>query len=225
MCHGPLHSTTCSTRATRSPLPPLLPFLARTPACLPTDRRHSRLPLSSHRSPDVLHSLSLPLSLAPARACPPTDRRNDATTASLNGVVTRPSEVYSLHPRLHHSPDVLDSLSLLFSPSLAPTGACPPIDRPNDGVVTHALGGFLRAPNVLYSLDPRLHRSCSRPLPSGRVHCPLSRASSQIPLTPGHLRRHSYQHQQHFIDHPTPAFCPHILSRFERRFTVGFQSS
>ena len=88
MYHGPLRSTTCSTRPTRSPPPPFLSSLARTPACLPTDRRHSPLPSSSHLSPDVFHSLaSLSLtfsfSLAPTRACPPIDRHNDATTASL----------------------------------------------------------------------------------------------------------------------------------------------
>ena len=60
--HEPLHSATCSTRATRSPPPPFQPFLARKPACLPTDLRHS---------------------LASTRACPLTDRLNDATTASL----------------------------------------------------------------------------------------------------------------------------------------------
>ena len=80
MYHGPLRSTTCSTRATHSLPPPFLPSLARTLACLLTDRRHSRLSSSSHHSPNVLHSLdslSLLLSLAPARACPPTDRPND----------------------------------------------------------------------------------------------------------------------------------------------------
>ena len=78
---------------------------------------------------------------------------------------------------------------------------------------------------MLCLLDLSLHRSCFRTSPRGRVHCPLSRASSHIPLTPDHLRRHSYQHQHHFIDHPSPAFYPFILSRFERRFTVGFQPS
>ena len=76
MHHGPLRSTTCSTRTTRSTPLPFLPSFARTPACLPTDLRHSRLLSSSHRSP-VLHSLDsllLPflLSLAPMRSCPPT---------------------------------------------------------------------------------------------------------------------------------------------------------
>ena len=39
---------------------PFLPSLAGTPACIPTDLRHSRLSSSSHRSPDVLHLLDPP---------------------------------------------------------------------------------------------------------------------------------------------------------------------
>ena len=134
VCHGPLRSTTCSTRATCSPPPPFLPSLARTPACLPTDRRHSHLPSSSHRSPDVLHSLdslSLPLSLAPAWACPPTDR---------------PLE--QLVSRIRHQNEVRRNylqqfLLSCFSPgyfrfcsgeslSLTPTRTCPPTDRLDD---------------------------------------------------------------------------------------------
>ena len=94
--HGPLCSTTCSTRAPRSP-PPFLPSLAHTPACLLTDLRHSRLPSPSRCSPDVLHSLDLPslsLLLASSGACPPTGRPNNPTTASL----LAPSEVSSSFP-------------------------------------------------------------------------------------------------------------------------------
>ena len=60
-------------------------------------------------------------------------------------------------PTLLHS---LDSLSLPLS--LAPTWVCPPtgrLKRRNQGVVTRALRGFLLVPDVLYSLDPNLHRS------------------------------------------------------------------
>ena len=135
MCHGPLRSTTCSTRVNRSPPSPFLPSLARTPACLPTDLLHSRLPSSSHRSPDVLHSqdsLSLPFSLylASTGACPPTDRPNDATTASL----LAPSEVSSSFStcfnRLTHASTVPALAHLQvgvstfpsFKPHFSPTG-------------------------------------------------------------------------------------------------------
>ena len=38
----------------------------------------------------------------------------------------------------------------------------------------------------------------------------FSELQANIPLTLGHLRRHSYQHQRQF-HHPSPAFCPCIL--------------
>ena len=100
---------TCSTRWTccrrsrsRSPLRGRV----RRPTVLTTQRRrrysrHQKFPPRSrrallaspmpHRSSDVLDSLSLLFSLAPTGACPPTNRPNDATAASLPA----PSEVSS----------------------------------------------------------------------------------------------------------------------------------
>ena len=177
MCHGPLRSITCSTRPTRSP-PPFLPSLARTPACLPTDRRYSLLPSSSHRSPDVLHSLNslsltFSLSLALTRACPPTDRPNDVTTASL----LAPSEVSSSFPtcfiRLTHA----STVSALALPQV---GVCTVhFPEPQATFLSHRATYGATATNTTSS----------------------------------------------FIDQPSPAFCPYILSRFERRFPVGFQPS
>ena len=127
------------------------------------------------------------------------------------------------HARMFFAFSALESRS---RPPLRRRVRRPSVLRRNDGVVTHVLRGFLLVPDVLYSLDSRLQRSHSRApswvgvstvrssvisLPSFSLAflplCvfflrPLSpvlifpELQANIPLTLGHLRRHSYQHQR-----------------------------
>ena len=211
--YGPLPATTCSTRATCSPPPPFLPSLAHTPACLLTDHRHSRLPLSSHRSPNVLHS----------HTEPPTAPQLPTPTAFHRSTLPRLLSIYSLSFRTLHCwfPALLSNWSpgyvtktksatvVFVEPFLARIFSCSALESRSRSPLRRCV----RQRTVLTTQRRHFHLSASfLRLLVARPH--LSRTSSHIPLTPGHLRGHSYQHQRQ--SHRSP------LSRL---LSVGFQPS
>ena len=96
---------------------PAFPSLARTPACLPIDLRHARLPSSSHRF---------------SRRAPLAGRRKDGVvTRALRGFLLVPDVLYSLDPRHHcsrsrapssgrvHCPFVFSRFSVVSLPSFS----------------------------------------------------------------------------------------------------------